>query len=237
MREKKGRFIIIAGMLVLVFGLSSALKSLSAAGFTASTMPKISTTEGGAFSNPDAYDGGGVNITSKVTSERITTQPPTEEEHDRPEPAERPEVNPAIVSWSKKLDGEARWELVLDGFAVLDHETGLVWEQSPDTTSRSWTMARHHCFSKKVGGRRGWYLPTLSQLTSIVDDTQVNPSLPSGHLFSNVNTQWYWSTTTSSFNSHWGVDFGNFNLGRGRNDSIHKSAWCVRGGRQGHDAY
>lgn len=230
MRERKGRFIIIAGMLVLVFGLSSALKPLSAAGFTARTIPKISTTGGGALSNPDAYDGGGVNITSKVTSGGITTQPPTEAEHDRPEPAERPEVAPAIVSWSKILEGEARWEVVLDGFAVLDHETGLVWEKSPSTTSESWVSAESHCFSKKVGGRRGWHLPTVSQLASLVDNTQVNPSLPSGHPFSNVKSRWYWSSTTVNYAGAWGVGFGNGGVGHAREDND-GFGWCVRGGQ------
>ena len=36
-------------------------------------------------------------------------------------------------TWSQKLPAAQRFELVLDGAAVLDKETGLVWEQSPST--------------------------------------------------------------------------------------------------------
>ena len=34
-------------------------------------------------------------------------------------------------AWSQKLPASARFQLVLDNAAVLDKETGLVWEKSP----------------------------------------------------------------------------------------------------------
>ena len=37
-------------------------------------------------------------------------------------------------TWSQKLPAAQRFVIVLDGAAVLDKETGLVWEKSPDTT-------------------------------------------------------------------------------------------------------
>ena len=44
------------------------------------------------------------------------------------------EIPPA---WSQKLSAAQRFVLVLDGEAVLDKETGLVWEKSPDTTQKN----------------------------------------------------------------------------------------------------
>ena len=41
-------------------------------------------------------------------------------------------------TWSQKLPAAQRFVIVLDGAAVLDKETGLVWEKSPDTTERDW---------------------------------------------------------------------------------------------------
>ena len=37
-------------------------------------------------------------------------------------------------TWSQKLPAAQRFTIVLDGEAVLDKETGLVWEKSPDAT-------------------------------------------------------------------------------------------------------
>src|SRR5215470_9380827 len=42
-------------------------------------------------------------------------------------------------AWSQKLPAAQRFEVVLDGAAVLDHETGLVWEKSPSTVKNTFT--------------------------------------------------------------------------------------------------
>ena len=52
--------------------------------------------------------------------------------------------------------GGARFKVLskFEGAAVLDKETGLVWEQSPDGagTFRPWTTALFDCYNKIVGG-------------------------------------------------------------------------------------
>lgn len=143
------------------------------------------------------------------------------------------ELQPA---WSKKItDASKRFEPVLGGEAFLDHETGLVWEKSPDTTTRDWDSASFFAYNKTVGGRDGWRLPTIEELKSLVDRTQSNPALPSGHLFTDVQSI-YWSTTTFASNTSfaWGVSFIDGNV-----FTVLKSdkyfVWCVRGG-QGYDA-
>lgn len=141
-------------------------------------------------------------------------------------------------SWGKKItDASKRFETVLDGPAVLDKETGLVWEKSPNTTARTWTSAISYAYGKEVGGRKGWRLPTVEELASLVDTSvSGDPKLPSGHPFTNVQSGYYWSSTTnvSSTSSAWDVHFGDgdvFYGGKGGNNYV----WCVRGGH-GHDA-
>lgn len=148
------------------------------------------------------------------------------------------EIPPA---WSQKIpDASKRFQIVLDGAGVLDKETGLVWEKSPDTTSRTWSSAVYYAYSKNVGGRKGWRPPTAEELASLVDPTQQNPSLPSGHPFANVKStdgSFYWSSTTGVYNTidAWVVTF--FSFGSVYNDekSVNGYVWCVRGGH-GHDA-
>jgi len=112
-------------------------------------------------------------------------------------------------SWSKKIPAAQRFELVLDNAAVLDKETGLVWERSTSAPT-TWVIAQNVCTQAATGGRLGWRLPTVDELASLVDLTQSNPALPSGHLFTSPNASYYWSSTTSAYGPDyaWGVHFG-----------------------------
>ena len=53
----------------------------------------------------------------------------------------------------------------------MDNNTGLVWEQSPvhDHAPPTWSEARTQCFDKNVGGTRGWRLPSVPELASLID--------------------------------------------------------------------
>ena len=148
-------------------------------------------------------------------------------------------------AWSKALrcDKHAcpRFELVLGGAAVLDHETGLVWERSPSLGLLGWHNAMHFCNLLNVGNRLGWHLPTIEQLASLIDTSSPNyPSgdgggLPVGHPFTGVPAfAAFWSATTSAF----GTDQA-MSIGFGSPQSAVKTGgafnvWCVRGG-QSHD--
>lgn len=147
-------------------------------------------------------------------------------------------------TWSQKLPAAERFVLVLDNNGVLDKETGLVWERSPDQTHRTWGNAVNYCYPKNVGVRLGWRLPTVEELASLVDSTHLRPALPSGHPFDTnctsggcVQSFPYWSATTNALGADgaWYVDMDN-----GHVDGYSKTGglyvWCVRGG-QGYDGY
>ena len=42
-----------------------------------------------------------------------------------------------------------------------------------------------------VGGTKGWRLPSVAELASLVDPANSNPALPTGHPFSNVQSPFY----------------------------------------------
>jgi hypothetical protein len=134
-------------------------------------------------------------------------------------------------TWSRTLPADKRFKLVMEGAAVLDKETGLVWERSPDPTKTDdWYSVIDYCYQLEVGGRKGWHLPTIAQLASLVDTTQSNPSLPNNHPFINIQST-YWSTTQYAPVSAgiWVVDFDNGAMYGSEGEP--NAAWCVRGGQ------
>jgi len=138
-------------------------------------------------------------------------------------------------SWDTVNNGKGRFKLLnqFDSAAVLDQETGLVWEQSPSTSTFTWSNAQKNCNQLTVGNRKGWRLPTVQELASLVDPSvSPGPTLPAGHPFSNVQSDVYWSATTLAVNTSfaWVVFFND-----GFVSNVFKSGdglvWCVRGGQ------
>ena len=139
------------------------------------------------------------------------------------------------LRWDQALPAAQRF-VVLPAFnsdAVLDKETGLVWERSPQTTAVAASNVRLTCANKAVGGRKGWRLPSLPELASLVDPSVASPgpTLSSGHPFLNVQSANYWSTSAHAENPAlmWGVGFGNGGV-LGLSTPFELRAWCVRGG-------
>ena len=155
----------------------------------------------------------------------------------------------ALPAWAQKLvctttSNCPRFIVLADwnSEAVLDRETGLVWERSPSTSPLLWLNAQRHCNRSNTGDRLGWRLPTLQELASLVDRTQPNPALPSGHPFQKENVQssefsFYWSATTLAGTGNeplaWGVSFGIGFVDNVVNalKSDQAFVWCVRGGQ------
>jgi hypothetical protein len=156
-------------------------------------------------------------------------------------PAEAQTVAPgpyyATPSWDQTLPSSTRF-IVLSNFgsaAVLDRETGLVWERSPGTRTFLWGDAQRYCNDLTCGNRKGWKLPAVQELASLVDPSvpYPGPTLPAGHPFNNVQSQCYWSANTS----YWRIGMAQavcFNDGfvAGSAEKLQDLfVWCVRGGQ------
>lgn len=88
-----------------------------------------------------------------------------------------------------------------DNSAVLDRETGLIWQRTPSDTRIG--ANRDLCRGLAVGSREGWRLPTMSELRSLIDSSQISPSLPAGHPFTNLHLALddvYWTSTQDLLN-------------------------------------
>lgn len=143
--------------------------------------------------------------------------------------------------WDKVINKPTRFKVLSDfaNDAVLDKETGLVWERDahlgdPDQTAQQeWKGLRQSCYDAVIGGRAGWRGPTASELSSLLDPSNANPALPLGHPFLNVQLGDYWTTSIpfpDDFpNTASTVSFlGNGDVSYDVKSEI-KFLWCVRG--------
>jgi prepilin-type processing-associated H-X9-DG protein len=120
--------------------------------------------------------------------------------------------------------------------AVLDNNTGLVWEQAPSTImpAPTWTDARTQCLNKAIGGTRGWRLPSVVELASVIDASPGAPIVSVVFAGVQVGNVTYWSATTNAgvtsytTNNTLNVSFADGSVGVTPKGSA-SAVWCVRG--------
>ena len=133
---------------------------------------------------------------------------------------------------------------------VLDKETGLVWTRDsnifhtmginpPDgggDGTMKWQSAVNQCRDLNIGNRKGWRLPAVEELASLVDPSKSYPALPSGHPFINLDeTCGYWSYTTNETDPSMAWCVAINWIGPVYNDGVKDATpgnfvWPVRGG-------
>lgn len=129
-------------------------------------------------------------------------------------------------AWSVALPAAVRFQPVFDGTAILDRETGLVWQRTPSTSAASQLSAT--CFNANTGGRRGWRMPTYHEIASLAVDGQT-PPLPSDHPFTLGASPAFWSQTPYGTSNYLVAHFTSsalFVTQQAPTDSYRM--WCVR---------
>jgi hypothetical protein len=123
---------------------------------------------------------------------------------------------------------------------VVDNQTGLIWMKNANCFEwKPWDDALSDC-NGLADGQCGltdgssagdWRLPQIKELHSLIDYSNNNPPLTSGHPFNNVQPYGYWSSTTHiDFPDYaWVVGMlgGNVSVPPKTTDHF---VWCVRGG-------
>jgi len=134
---------------------------------------------------------------------------------------------------------------------VTDRLTGLIWLKdgncvdffSNDNTGqnkRNWEAALDAA-NKLSSGRCGltdgsvagdWRLPNRRELLSLMDYSRITPALPSGHPFTKIQSDYYWSSTYHAAGTDvaWRIDFNH----GGDGNSYKTDIWyviTVRGGQ------
>jgi len=149
----------------------------------------------------------------------------------------------ATASWDQTLPSSTRFIVLsnLASAAVLDRETGLVWERSPRSAVETIELGSASCLTATTGNRAGWRLPTVNELASLFDPSQTSiPFLPPGHPFTGVplsGNTFFWSATpaVSQIDHHLSVSYTDFPitalfLHSVASDGAVAIPWCVRGG-------
>lgn len=144
----------------------------------------------------------------------------------------------ATPSWDQTLPSNTRFIVLsnMENKAVLDRETGIVWERSP-SHGGTWNSGQDYCNALSVGNRKGWKMPTIQELGSLVDTSAPPTNLPSGHPFTNVtpNTPYFSATnhhagTLFGAPAVWAVFFATGTATIASKDNT-VATWCVRGGQ------
>ncbi len=156
----------------------------------------------------------------------------------------------ATPSWDQTLAANVRFVVLsnLNNDAVLDRETGLVWQRAAGSTAVTWFEAQSICISASAGTRMGFRIPTIQELFSLVDLGVSGPPFLPANPFTNV--QWsadggsgnYWSATSlqkywrgtrpdcDNGSCAWVMNFGQPGYGPVSKDLANGGlVWCVRG--------
>jgi hypothetical protein len=112
---------------------------------------------------------------------------------------------------------------------VTDNNIGLIWQQSDNGTTMTWTNAMSYCSNLTLAGYSDWRLPTIRELALIIDHGNHNPAIDTT-VFS-CRSNYYWSSTSYAPNNSdaWYVYFddGYSNWSNKTNSAYVR---CVRGG-------
>jgi hypothetical protein len=124
---------------------------------------------------------------------------------------------------------------------ISDNLTGLVWAQNANLPNgaKTWQGAINYVAGMNAGtnpnlGYTDWRLPNINELESLLNAQLFNPALPQGHPFANVQSDYYWSSTSwaDSTDGAWVVDIGSGLVAEGdKTGSTY--VWPVRAGQCG----
>ena len=80
---------------------------------------------------------------------------------------------------------------------VRDNVTGLEWQQATAPGTYTWQQAIDYCNNLSLGGKDDWRLPTIKELSTLVDSSipYPGPTINTSY-FPDTVASYYWSSTT-----------------------------------------
>jgi hypothetical protein len=116
---------------------------------------------------------------------------------------------------------------------IRDNFTGLEWQQDTAPNTYTWDQAISYCENLTLGGHSDWRLPTIKELSTLVDSSipYPGPTINTTY-FPNTQASYYWSSTTDVGNplAAWIVNF-NHGYVYFKNKWVYLYVRAVRGGQ------
>jgi hypothetical protein len=117
---------------------------------------------------------------------------------------------------------------------IRDNVTGLEWQQATAPGIYNWEQANTYCDSLTLGGYSDWRLPTIKELSQLVDSSRyAHPKINTTNFpDTQTNNNMYWSSTVEAINAYnaWGVSFSAA-AAYGNSKSSGSYVRAVRGGQ------
>lgn len=97
------------------------------------------------------------------------------------------------TSWVAATAPPGRYTVTTE--TVTDNETKLVWQRTIPPETYSWEEAKTYCahLGAELGGK-GWRLPTVKELQTIVDDSRSDPAIDVS-AFPDTPSTAFWSSS------------------------------------------
>jgi hypothetical protein len=123
---------------------------------------------------------------------------------------------------------------------VTDNLTGLIWLKNANCfNTQIWTaaltsansLASGACGLSDLSTAGQWRLPNIVELESLIDAERSLPSLPTGHPFTSVQNNFYWSSSSYSggASSAWYVNMSGGGVVTGSKTGVYY-VWPVKAG-------
>ena len=127
---------------------------------------------------------------------------------------------------------------------VTDNVTGLEWQNQDTSSTYTWQEAIDYCENLVQDGKNDWHLPTVDELSSLVDASTTNPAITPGY-FQNLNASpgasgGLWTATPGVGNPStdaWFVDLGGIGFVTGAEKDKEKGVLCVRNRHNASDSF
>ncbi|MDP6385343.1 MAG: DUF1566 domain-containing protein, partial [Planctomycetota bacterium] len=93
--------------------------------------------------------------------------------HDARHTIEAPSRGEAFFGQDAQYSGNAPAYRDAEDGTLVDLNTGLVWQKTPDFVTRSWAQAGEYAEALELGGHSDWRLPSIKELFSRTEREEV----------------------------------------------------------------